>query len=327
MKTVFVTGVNGLLGTNLTHLLLSRGYFVKGLVRDKSRYEGNRNANLQLIEGDLFDDFTKVLSDVDYVVHIAAITCQNVLEYTDYWKVNESATIQLFHAAAKCNIKRFVFVSTANTLGHGSMDRPGNENDPVREPFSKSLYAKSKKEAEAQMLNNKQMMETIIVNPTFMLGGFDSKPSSGKIILMGWRKKVIFYPPGGKNFVHVEDVADGIIRCIENGRNGEKYILANENLSYKDFFTKLNSISSQKPAMIKIPRIILLGIGIIGDLLRGLRIKTSLSLVNMKILCTNNFYTNKKSITELGVNYQPVDLAIIEALNYFKNNGIEKRSN
>jgi len=320
MKTVFVTGVNSLLGTNLTHLLLSRGYVVKGLIRQKHKYKGYHNSGLQLIEGDLFDDFTRVLSDVDYVVHIAAITCQNLLEYTDYRKVNGSATIQLFHAAAKCNIKRFVFVSTANTLGHGSMDRPGNENDPVREPFNKSLYAKSKKEAETQLLNNKQMMETIIVNPTFMLGAFDTKPGSGKIILMGWRKKVIFCPPGGKNFVHVEDVADGIINCIENGRNGEKYILANENLSYKDFFTKLNAISNQKPVMIKIPSTFLLGIGIFGDLMRGLRIKTNLSLVNMKILCTNNFYTNKKSVAELGMNYRSVESAIADALTYFKNN-------
>ena len=318
MEKVFVTGVNGLLGTNLVHQLLHHGYRVKGLVRRKSRYKGIDSSNLQLVEGDLFDDFTKILEDVDYVVHIAAITEQNLLDKSDYEKINCNATIQLFHAAARCKVKRFVFVSSANTLGYGSMEEPGNENVPIREPFNASFYAISKKKAEDYLLNHRKKMKTIIVNPTFMIGAWDTKPSSGRIILMGWRRKVIFFPPGGKNFVHVEDVANGIIRCMETRRVGEKYILANENLSYREFFRKVNVIAIQNPVMIRIPEFILLGIGLLGELLRGLRIKTSLGIVNMRILCTKNYYSNEKSVKEIGMKYRSVDLAIKDALHYFK---------
>lgn len=317
MIRVFVTGANSLLGTNLIHLLLDRGYLVKALIRDKSRYKGKVSPSLQWIVGDLFNDFTKELEVVDYVVHIAAITCQNMLYYSDYQKVNVNATVQLFHAAARCNVKKFVFVSTANTIGYGSSEEPGNESNQFREPFNHSFYAKSKKEAEEYLLNHKHMMETIIVNPTFMLGSYDTKPSSGKIILMGWKRKVIFYPPGGKNFVHVEDVAEGILRCLENGCNGERYILSGENLSYQDFFRKLNVTANQNPIMIKIPGLILLGIGWIGELLRCLGIKTNLSLVNMKILRTKNYYSNQKSVRELGMRNRSIDLAITDALDYF----------
>lgn len=326
MESVFVTGANGLLGTNLIHLLLSRGYMVKGLVRDKLRFVGNDNPNLQLIEGDLFDDFTKVLTKVDYVVHTAALTSQNLLNYADYWKINSNATIQLFHAAAQCNVKRFVYVSTANTIGHGSFESPGTENETAREPFASSFYAQSKKAAEAHLISHKHMLETIIVNPTFMLGAYATKPGSGKIVLAGWKKKVIFYPPGGKNFVHVEDVANGIIHCIKKGCNGERYLLANENLSYKDFFTKLNKAANQKPIMIKLPGFVLLLVGCFGEFLRGLKIATNLSLVNMKMLCTANCYTNAKSETELGMHYRPVELAINDTLNYFKEES-NKKSN
>ena len=318
MKTVFVTGVNGLLGTNLTLMLLKQGYFVKGLIRDRRRYKGVHNPGLQLIEGDLFDDLSKVLSNVDYVVHVAAVTGQNLPSFKDYWSINCNATTQLFHTAAKCKVKRFVFVSTANTLGNGLIGNPGNEDSPIGEPFSASYYAQSKKIAENHLLRHTQEMESIIINPTFMLGAFDTKPSSGKIILMGWRKRVIFYPPGGKNFVHVEDVAQGIINAIEKGKNGQKYLMANENLSYKDFFNKLNKIANQKPVMVKIPKTLLTSIGLIGELLRHLRIKTNLSSVNMKILCTNIYYSNNKSVAELGIKYRPVDDAIEDAINYFR---------
>lgn len=318
MKRVFVTGVNGLLGTNMVHHLLDRGYFVKGLIRDKSRYKGKLSPNLQWVIGDLFNDFTKELEDVDYIVHIAAITCQNMLCYSDYQKVNVNATVQLFHAAARCNVKKFLFVSIANTVGYGSFDEPGNENSPIREPFSNSFYAQSKKEAEEYLLGQKNKMKMIIVNPTYILGAYDTKPSSGKIIMRGWKKKVIFYPPGGKNFVHVEDVAEGIIKCLENGCNGEKYILAGENLSYFDFFRKLNVIANQNPVMIKIPRFILHGIGRIGELIRRIGIKSNLSLANMKILCINNFYSSQKAVRELGIIHRSIDLAIADALNYFR---------
>jgi len=318
MKRIFLTGVNGLLGTNLSRLLLDSGYYyIIGLVRNKRNYTGGDSPNLKLIEGDLSGDYTEVLKNVDCVVHSAAITSQNLLDYNDYYKVNCNATIQLFHAAAQCNVKKFIFVSTANTLGHGTKENPGTEKDAARKPFRHSLYARSKAAAEAYLLNHKHMMDTIVVNPTFMLGAFDTKPGSGKIILRGLKKKFILYPPGGKNFVHVADVAQGIMNCIEKGRNGEKYLLANENLSYKAFYRKLNAIAHQNPVMIKVPRILLLLAGCFGELIRLLRIPTDLSLVNMRILCTTNYYSNAKSVSELGLKYQPVDRAVSDALNYF----------
>jgi dihydroflavonol-4-reductase len=111
-------------------LLTQKGYYVKGLVREKSRFTGNAHPNLELVTGGLFDDLTKVLADVDCIVHTAAITSQKLIDYEDYWSVNGDATIQLFHAAVKCKVKKFVFVSTANTLGHGTLAVPGNELSP-----------------------------------------------------------------------------------------------------------------------------------------------------------------------------------------------------
>lgn len=319
MKRVFVTGINGLLGTNLCHDLLSKGYYVTGLVRNKYRFKGNQHKNLTLLEGQLFDDFSLLFKTIDIVIHTAAKTDQNLLDYSDYWKINCSATIQLFNTAILCNVKRFIFVSTSNTLGFGSLKTPGNETSKMNILFKQSYYAKSKFEAEKYLLKNKHKIKTIIVNPTFMLGAYDTKPSSGKIIIMGWKKKLVFYPPGGKNFVHVKDVSAGIIQSINKGISGEKYLLANENISYKDFFKTVNTITNQNPIMIKIPNQILIPMGYFGNILRKLHIETSLSLTNMKILCIENYFSNNKSITRLNVSYQPIDKAITDAVDYFTN--------
>jgi nucleoside-diphosphate-sugar epimerase len=318
MKTIFVTGINGLLGTNLVNLLLKNGYAVKGFVRRQESYQGMKSDHLELIQGTLFDDFSTVLKGVDYVIHLAAITRQDLLNYTDYWKVNCQATKHLYQAACQSEVKKFVFVSTANTLGHGSLDEPGSETKNMRQPFTNSFYAQSKKAAENWLLKNKAKIHTIMVNPTFMLGAYDTKPSSGRIILAGWKKKVVFYPPGGKNFVHVQDVAQGILNALKKGINGEKYLLANANLSYGDFFERMKSMTSQKTVLIQVPKSMLLIAGVLGSILRSLGIKTSISLINMRILCANNYFTNQKSVEELDLQYNSVDEAIKDAIAYFE---------
>ena len=324
MKKIFVTGITGLLGANLVNDLLEKGFIVKGLIRDISKFNGRQHPNLILVQGDLFDDLTTQLPGIDAVIHIAAETKQHLIHYIDYWKINCNATIQLFNAAILCKVKRFVFVSTSNTLGYGSLHDLGTEQKSIKPPFIDSFYACSKLEAENYLLENKNKIDTIIINPGFMLGAFDSKPSSGKIILLGWKKKIIFYPPGGKSFVHVKDVSGGIMNSLEKAKNGEKYLLVNENLTYFYFFKKLNNVATQDPIMIKIPKPVLLSLGYFGDLLRFFKIKTYLSSTNMKILCIDNFYSNQKSITELKIEYQPIDLAIKDAINFFKGSPIEK---
>ena len=317
MTTVFVTGISGLLGTNLAIDLLEQGYRVMGLLRDRSRYKGPGHPNLELIEGRLEDDLSPWLDKAKAVVHVAAETRQDIFDYATYRSVNFEATQRLFDLSVQCSIERFVFVSTANTMGFGSLEEPGYEGKEIRFPFSASFYARSKIEAENYVLGAGADMEAIVVNPTFMLGAYDSKPSSGKIVLMGWKKRLVFHPPGGKNFVHVKDVSAGIIETLRSGRNRERYLLANENLSYRAFFEKLNSVAGQKTRLIRIPKPVLLLICYVGDAVRTFRIRSSLSSTNMRILCVNNYYSNVKSREELGLNYRSTEESITDAIAYF----------
>jgi dihydroflavonol-4-reductase len=323
MKRIFVTGITGLLGANLLNDLLAKGFIVKGLIRTGSTFHGMYHENLELVRGELFDDLAPLLNGIDAVIHIAAETRQNLFNYSAYQKINCNATIQLFNASVLCKVKRFVYVSSTNTIGHGSADEPGTEEENPAYPFDNSFYAKSKLEAENYVLQNKSKTDVIVVNPGFMLGGLDSKPSSGKLVLMGWQKKIIFYPPGGKSFVHVKDVSAGIIASLEKGRAGERYLLVNENLSYHHFFKKLNSITGQDPLMIKIPLPLLRLLGRFGDLLRSFRINTCLGTTNMKIVCIDAFYSNQRSAAELDLKYRSIDEAIADAIDYFKEQEIK----
>lgn len=318
MKTIFVTGITGLLGTNLAHELIAKDFIVYAIVRNPKRYIGKTHKNLHLITMGLWGDYDPYLQLSDIVIHIAAETSINKLNATDYNTINYEATKRLFNHANTNKVQQFIYISTANTIGYGNRNRLGIETQQIKKPFTQLFYAQSKSKAEGFLQQNSDKMIVTILNPTFLIGAYDSKPSSGKIIKMAINKRFVFYPPGGKNFVPVKDVVQAIIKTLEIQKSGERYLIANENLSYQEFFKKIKQLTNGKQILLPIPIFILLFIGHIGDFLRLLKIKTSLSLTNMKILGVKNYYSNEKSIQQLSIKYTPLDTAIKEAINYFK---------
>lgn len=320
MKRIFITGITGLLGTNLANALLDLDYEVTAIIRNPNKYIGKRTGNLNLVQMDLWGDYDKYLKKADIVIHIAAETSTHLIKYADYERTNYDATIRLFEKAKERKVAQFIFISSANTIGYGNLKALGNETKKIQKPFAKLFYAQSKLQAEKYLLTQNKEIQIKILNPTFMIGAYDSKPSSGKIILMGLKKRIVFYPPGGKNFVSVKDVVNAIMNAFHKGTSGEKYLIAGTNLSYKTFFKELRSVTNQKQILIPIPKFLLLTVGTFGSFMQKLNIKTSLSSSNMKILCVKNYYTNQKSIQELNIQYSSLNNAIKEAVDYFEQN-------
>ncbi|SFB83746.1 Nucleoside-diphosphate-sugar epimerase [Parapedobacter composti] len=317
---VLVTGANGLLATNTIVNLLARGYGVKGLIRNAKKFLLPPHDNLELVPGDITDmaSLDRATTGCEYIIHCAATTDQNLLKYADYHRINVVGTENIIQAALKNGIKKIVYVSTANTFGYGTLQQPGNETTPMRPPFSNAWYAKSKWEGEKKVLAAQDRLEVTVVNPTFMIGAYDGKPSSGAIIQMGYGKRVVFHPPGGKNFVNVSDAAIGVVNALEQGRNGEAYLLAGDNLSYRDFFRLLGRQTGGRPVLITVPKAVLLAAGYVGDLLRAVGVRTALSSVNMKILCVKNYYSNDKARSELAITFHPISQGIDSAVNWFR---------
>jgi nucleoside-diphosphate-sugar epimerase len=322
-KKVFITGATGLLGANCVVEFLNQQFEVVAPVRKKSIFPLKDHPNLSVREGNLSDlEFLReTMQGCHYVVHAAAETQQGLQKLADYWPSNVELTKNLLEIAVETQVLRFLHVSTSNVFGYGSLENLGTETTPICPPFSKSLYVQSKIAAQQTVFSFQDKLNVITVNPTFMLGAYDQKPSSGRIILHGIGKKIIFHPTGGKNFLNASDAAKFIYTLLEHGVNGETYLLSGENLSYRTFFKKLNDSQNQKAWLIPIPQFILILAGLGGTLLNGLGLKNELSLANMRILGVKNYYSNRKVIHTTQLNFQPIEIGIQEALNWFKNTG------
>lgn len=321
MSKVFVTGANGLLGTNLVLTLLEQGFEVIALVRKKNSFIKPHLKNLTIIEGNLFNPIKldKGIGQCQFVVHIAANTSQNLLKLKDYYKVNVEGTKNIIDTCIRNNVQKMVYIGTANTYGFGSLSDLGDENKEMKYPFTKSLYAISKKLAQDIIDEASKKLNITTISPTFMIGPYDTKPSSGKLILSVLNKRFGLYPSGGKNFIHVQDVVKSIILSFDLKKTGQKFILANENITYRDFFNKVIKLNKQKTTLIAVPDFILKGVGILGNLLRGLNIKTEISLANTTILTVDNYYSNRQVKENMRIKFISVDKAIIDFLEYYNN--------
>ena len=318
---ILVTGANGLLGHRVVMELLKRNISVKIIVRSTRNIYFDLSL-VEIFEGNFsnYKQLKAAAEGCDAIIHIAAVTATDLIHYEDYRKINVEGVAQILKVADEIDIKNLVYVSSSNTIGFGTEQQLADERFDIQNPFSKSFYAQSKVESEKLVVetSGKENRHFVIINPTFMIGAYDPKPSSGKLMLMGYKRWLMFTPKGGKNFVPVQDVAVAVCNALTQGKNGERYLASGVNLSFKEFYNLQKKIVGYKQYTIEIPDSLLFLIGKMGDLLRKMGIKTEICSMNLNQLKIREYYSNKKAKTDLNLPETDLKIAIKEAIDWFK---------
>jgi dihydroflavonol-4-reductase len=312
---VLVTGANGFLAGYVIRNLTTSGYDTYGMLRQNSDRTNLKDLELKCIYGDLSheNDVRDAVKGKQVIIHTAALTSQSA-SWGEYYGVNVRASANVIDAAIKYGCKTIIYVSTSNTIGYGSENDPGYEGLGMPDAFKASRYAYSKYLAEGLFLEAAQSgkINVVIVNPTFMLGYDPVGKSSGTIFRMYAKNKILFVPPGGRNFVHVKDVAMAICNAIESGENGQRYLLANQNLSYDAFFRRLESLTGLRKNVVRINTPLLMMAGYGGSFFSSLGIRVSLNRENARILSIRKYYSAAKAVKNLNMPQTNIDVAITE---------------
>jgi nucleoside-diphosphate-sugar epimerase len=142
---------------------------------------------------------------------------------------NVVATERVLDAAAEGGVDRIVYVSTVNVFGntHGRVvdetyHRPGGD--------FVSYYDETKFLAHQAAVDRiSRGSPIVIVQPGGVYGPNDHS-EIGRFIeqMRAGTLRVLTFPELGFNFVHVEDVADGIVLAHDKGRVGQSYVLGGE---------------------------------------------------------------------------------------------------
>jgi len=317
-RPVLVTGATGFLGGHLARVLIAQGERIRVLVRDPRTSTALEGLPCEVAEGDLRDAraVVRAVQGCRRVYHAAAsITfwCRNRSEYESVRRVNVEGTRTVLRAAADSGVERVVYVSTVDAIGLPPPGQVADESTNWPPGRIDNPYAATKREAESLSLSAD--VETVVVNPTFVIGPFHPKATSMRLFLPLLRGAVVWYPRvGGNNFVDVRDVVAGTIAAMERGRPRERYILGHANLTYRELFRRGLSVLGRRPRLLPIPSAGALAAGhVLQAIGRLTGREPALSVPLARLAFANHYYSSQKAVRELGLPQTPIDDALRHA--------------
>lgn len=320
---ILVTGVTGLLGNNVARLALEQGFEVSGLCRSDKNNQAFSGLEIKVHSVDLTDSvgLAQVFEEeFDAVIHCAA-HIHIGWQYRDQGMVvNRTGTEQVLSHARRQGIK-VIHVSTVNTLAVGEKNLPANE-ETTGDGQVPCTYVVTKRAAEqvaVEAAANGQ--NVVIVHPGFMLGPWDWKPSSGRMIL-GLNGFAPLAPSGGCTVCDPRDVSQAILNAIDRGVAGRHYILGGENLTYLALWQKIaKELGKSGPfTYMRAPgRIIASAVGDALSRLLGREMDVNSAAIGMA--SQFHWYSSQRAMDELGYQPRSVDESIHDAVDWLRTHG------
>lgn len=324
---ILITGADGMLGSNLVRLLLDQGHEISVFIHPTSRSVTLEGLKIKKHFGDILnvETLSTAVAENEVIIHAAASTSIWPSRSEAVRRINIEGTRNIIDVALNHNIKRLIYIGSGS-----SVNADGNLSGKYAFPGAKYGldYIDSKFEALNMVLEavKTKRLPALAVLPTFMIGPYDSLPGSGKMILKLAQGKLKFYTNGGRNFIHVKDVATTIANSLTMGTIGRYYIAGNENLTYQDFFSKVARIVDQPEPRICVPDLLVKAIGLGGSLSGEILKKEPLITFPMaRISCEKQFVSSEAAVKELNMPQTNIEIAIKECYNWFVENGYLKK--
>jgi len=319
----FLTGITGLLGNNIARQLSARGDEVVAIVRGKTNAEVLDGIQVKTAVGDLNCQqvIEEAIASCDAVIHSAAIIHLGWTRMEESMNVNRDGTAVIADAALMCS-KRMVHVGTVNTLALATGGIPSNEDTVITTSNAQvpCAYVASKRASvDVVMSRVAKGLDAVIVHPGFMLGPYDWKPSSGRMMLELGRGFKPVWPVGGCSVCDVRDVAAGVIAALDHGVRGRHYVLAGENLTYKALWSEMATRMGKAKPMVPIgPMIRFLASGF-GDLSAKITGKeTDINSAAIKMSSQFHWHSSDRARAELGYVNRDVHQTLDDAAAWIK---------
>lgn len=318
-----VTGATGFVGNNAVRRLLELNHDVRVLIRKTSDRRTLRGISTEIIEGDISDleSVRRALEGVDVVIHAAANLHIGWKNFAACRETNIEGTKHVASISRE-NGTKMIHVSSVDALSAATKDSQIDENSPVVSKLN-CTYVVTKQEAEAVVQAEiEKGLYGIIVNPGFMLGPWDWKPSSGRMLLSVAKGAGLFAPSGGMSVCDVRDVVNAIINSAERAENGRRFILAGHNMSYLSAWREFARLTGARSPISSFGPIIQFVIGAGGDLFTAVTGREpELNSAMIKMSGKFHYYDSKRAQQELDYMIRPISESIADAWAWFKENG------
>jgi dihydroflavonol-4-reductase len=293
---------------------------------DRSPLDG---FDVEFVEGNLLqaDSLAKCVDGVEGLYHLAALFAVWTKDPTLQYRVNVDGARAMMRAAMAAGVNKVVFTSSIAALGIAEPGRMANENTVFNAWSMANEYVLSKFISE-QVVRGliAEGLPATIVCPGFPFGPGDRMPTpTGKLIISILQGQMKHYFQGGLCAVDVRDVAAGHVLAMAKGRIGQSYLLANQqgNMTQKDFAQLVGKVAGVPDVATKelSPRT-MAAVARVLEAWSRISGKAPMTTYKTSMYAMHNIYADpSKAIEELGLPQTPIETAIADASQWFRDNG------
>ena len=316
-RNIFITGSTGVVGKPLLRKIVDQGHNVFALSRSQNNDHFFSDLGVKKIEGDLFTEaIYDELSDynIDAIFHIAGVNKMCSKNPEGMFKANIEGTKEMLQLGNRLKIKKFIYTSSAVTLGE-EIGTVGNELSDHRGYFL-SKYEESKFLAENEAFDYDKDFEFVSVNPSSVQG--PGRVSGTAKLLISTLNKT--YPPLIRNnvsIVDIDDCTDGHYQALLNGKDNQRYVLNSFQTTSEELLSKLESLSEWTGRPIYIPKLGLKIIAPLGDLYKSVSSSTPLICSeSAKVLTHGHIYDGSKAGDKLNLSYIDLETFMKKTINW-----------
>ncbi len=324
---VVVTGGAGFIGSHLVRRLIERGERVRILERPGAPLAHLPLDHIDVVHADVRDRdaVARALRGGEVVYHLAANPNLWTWPRDLFRQVNYLGTVNVLEAALAAGARRVLHTSTESILTRARQTGPIAEDQEVTLRDVIGPYCRSKYLAERHAFRLARAgAPVVIVNPTVPVGPGDRGRSPPTQMLLDFcRGKRHEYVDAELNLIDVRDVAEGMIRALEHGRPGRRYLLGAENLSLRAVFAILAGLTGLPEPHRRIPYPVALAAAYISEWFADVvtHRTPAATITGVKLTRRRMHFDAHRSLEELGLKPRPVAEALADAVAWFREMG------
>ncbi|WP_242370951.1 MULTISPECIES: NAD-dependent epimerase/dehydratase family protein [Anaeromyxobacter] len=253
---VLVTGATGFLGSALVPLLAGEGHRLRLLQR--SAPPDAERIGAEVVRASLADEgaVREAVRGVDAVYHLAGQVDFDPAEPRALYDLHVQGTRRLLEACVAAGVKRVVLASSSGTIAVSREERVATEADhhPIAVVAGWPYYlSKIYQEKAALRIHAETGLPLVVLNPSLLLGPGDARLSSTDVVFKFMERRIPAMPSGGLSFVDVRDAARAFSAALTRGRPGERYLLGGANMTFRDFFGRLERLTGVAGPRVRLP--------------------------------------------------------------------------
>jgi dihydroflavonol-4-reductase len=321
-----VTGGAGFIGSHLVRSLVDRGERIRVVERPGADV-AHLPSEVEIVRADIRDReaVTDAMTGGRFVYHLAANPNLWVRDRREFDAVNHRGTVHVLEAARATGAERILHTSTESILTCARHAGPIAEDVEVGLDDAVGPYCRSKLKAENEAMDRARAgWPVVVANPTMPVGPGDrgmSPPS--RLIRDFCLGKLPARMDCTLNLIDVRDVADGLIRTMERGRPGRRYLLGGENLTLVGLLGILSNLTGVAVPRWSVPYPVGLAVAYVSewvaDHVTGTTPKATVT--GVRLTRRTMHFDASRSLAELGLEPRPVAESLADAVAWLRETG------